>query len=86
MTVPQDPVEAAQARADARERAAQIAERRLADARADARSLAQQNEKLNVTLREARESLLAMRAQLEALVEPAAGARRGARGARPGPG
>ena len=70
MTVPQDPVEAAQARADARERAAEIAERRLADARADARSLAQQNEKLNVTLREARESLLAMRAQLEALSNP----------------
>jgi proteasome-associated ATPase len=70
VTVPQDPVEAAQARADARERAAEIAERRLADARADARSLAQQNEKLNVTLREARESLLAMRAQLEALSNP----------------
>ena len=70
MTVPQDPVEAAEARADARERAAEIAERRLADARADARSLAQQNEKLNATLREARESLLAMRAQLEALSNP----------------
>ena len=70
MTVPQDPVEAAQARADARERAAEIAERRLADARADARSLAQQNEKLNATLCEARESLLAMRAQLEALSNP----------------
>mgnify|MGYP003440545661 FL=1 len=69
-SVPQDPVEAAQARAEANRRAAELAERRLADARADTRSLAQQNEKLNATLREARESLLQLRDQLEALSNP----------------
>ena len=69
-SVPQDPLEAAQARAEARGRAAELAERRLADARADTRSLAQQNEKLNATLREARESLLQLRAQLESLSNP----------------
>ncbi|MFT3860904.1 proteasome ATPase [Micropruina sp.] len=65
-----DSLAAAEARAEARGRAAELAERRLADARADARSLAQQNEKLNATLREARESLLALRAQLDALSNP----------------
>ncbi len=69
-SVPQDPVRRAEAIAEARGRAAELAERRLADARADARSLAQQNEKLNTTLREARESLLALREQLEALASP----------------
>ena len=53
-----------------RGRAAEIAERRLADARADARSLAQQNEKLNATLREARETLLGLREELAALSNP----------------
>ncbi|MFT4216866.1 MAG: proteasome ATPase [Micropruina sp.] len=47
-----------------------MAERRLANARADARSLAQTNEKLNTTLREARETLIGLRAQLEALSKP----------------
>ena len=69
-SVPQDPLERAEAVAEARGRAAELAERRLADARADARSLAQQNEKLNATLREARESLLALREQLAALSNP----------------
>ncbi|MFT4295741.1 MAG: proteasome ATPase [Micropruina sp.] len=56
--------------AEARGRAAELAERRLANARADARSLAQTNEKLNSTLREARETLVGLRAQLEALSNP----------------
>ncbi|WP_415105830.1 proteasome ATPase [Micropruina sp.] len=56
--------------AEARGRAAELAERRLANARADARSLAQTNEKLNTTLREARETLIGLRAQLEALSKP----------------
>lgn len=47
--------------------AVELAERRLANARADARSLAQANEKLNATLREARGSLVGLREQLEAL-------------------
>ncbi|HMQ37437.1 MAG TPA: proteasome ATPase [Micropruina sp.] len=70
MSVPGDPLAEARALAEARGRAAELAERRLADARADTRSLAQQNEKLNTTLREARESLLGLRAQLEALSNP----------------
>ncbi len=70
MRVPGDPLAEARALAEARGRAAELAERRLADARADTRSLAQQNEKLNTTLREARESLLGLRAQLEALSNP----------------
>lgn len=57
---------------DARLRATELTERRLAEARADARALAQTNEKLNVTLRQARESLLALREQLEALGRPPA--------------
>ncbi len=65
-----DAVQRAEAVAEARGRAAELAERRLADARADARSLAQQNEKLNATLREARESLLQLRGQLDALSNP----------------
>ncbi len=67
---PADAVQRAEAVAQARGRAAELAERRLADARADARSLALQNEKLNATLREARESLLQLRAQLDALANP----------------
>lgn len=55
---------------EARGRSLDLADRRLADARADARSLAQQNEKLNQTLREARESLLGLRAQLDELARP----------------
>lgn len=57
---------------DARLRATELTERRLAEARSDARALAQTNEKLNVTLRQARESLLALREQLEALGRPPA--------------
>ncbi|MCW3157703.1 proteasome ATPase [Micropruina sonneratiae] len=70
MTPPLDELAQARALAEARGRAAELAERRLADARADTRSLAQQNEKLNATLREARETLLSLRAQLEALANP----------------
>ena len=55
---------------DARGRALDLAERRLADARADARSLAQQNERLNETLREARDGLLGLREQLDGLAQP----------------
>ena len=51
-------------------RARELAERRLADARADARSLAQQNEKLNATLAQARDSLVALRDQLQDLASP----------------
>ena len=51
-------------------RARELAERRLADARADARSLARQNEKLNATLTQARDSLVTLRAQLEDLATP----------------
>ncbi|MFT3969734.1 MAG: proteasome ATPase [Micropruina sp.] len=65
-----DPLAEARELAEARGRAAELAERRLANARADARALAQTNEKLNTTLREARESLVALRDQLEALSTP----------------
>jgi proteasome-associated ATPase len=50
----------------ARGRALDLAERRLADAR----GLAQTNEKLNATLGTARDSLVAMRAELDALATP----------------
>ncbi|MFP5417418.1 MAG: proteasome ATPase [Actinomycetes bacterium] len=46
------------------------AERRLAQARADARALAQHNDRLNVTLREARDQLVALREQVAALAVP----------------
>ena len=42
---------------DARARALDLAERRLADARADARNLAENNQRLNSTLATAREAL-----------------------------
>jgi proteasome-associated ATPase len=51
-------------------RARELAERRLADARSDARALSQQNEKLNATLAQARDSLVALRAQLDDLASP----------------
>lgn len=70
MSVASDPLAQAKELAEARGRAAELAERRLANARADARALALANEKLNATLREARESLLALRDQLEALSNP----------------
>jgi proteasome-associated ATPase len=55
---------------EARARALDLAERRLADARTDARTLASANERLNGTLTEAREALLGLRAELEALANP----------------
>ncbi|WP_298133258.1 proteasome ATPase [Micropruina sp.] len=70
MSVPGDPLAEARELAEARGRAVELAERRLANARADARSLAQANEKLNATLREARGSLVGLREQLEALSNP----------------
>ncbi|QIK73538.1 hypothetical protein G7070_16285 [Propioniciclava coleopterorum] len=48
----------------------ELTERRLAQARADARALAQQNDRLNVTLREARDQLGALREQVDALGAP----------------
>lgn len=54
----------------ARARALDLAERRLSDARADARTLAQANERLNSTLANARESLVGLRAELDALAKP----------------
>lgn len=55
---------------DARTRAGELAERRLAEARADARALAQNNDRLNQTLKEARTSLVALRDELAALASP----------------
>lgn len=55
---------------ESRARALDLAERRLADARTDARTLAATNERLNATLAEARESLVSLRAELEALGTP----------------
>ncbi len=49
---------------------AEVAERRLAQARADARALAQHNDKLNATLRDARDQLVALREQVAALALP----------------
>lgn len=48
----------------------ELTERRLAQARADARALAQQNDRLNATLREAREHLGSLRDQVDALGTP----------------
>ena len=45
-------------------------ERRLAEARSDARALAAANDRLNVTLREARSTIVALREQLAALATP----------------
>jgi proteasome-associated ATPase len=55
---------------ESRARALDVAERRLADARGDARTLAATNERLNATLTEARDSLVELRAQLDALGRP----------------
>ena len=55
---------------DARVRAGELADRRLAEARGDARAMASHNDRLNQTLREARDSLLALREQLDALASP----------------
>ena len=49
---------------------AEVAERRLQQARSDARALAQHNDRLNVTLREARDQLVALREQVAALALP----------------
>ncbi len=65
-----DQLAQAQRLAEARARSLDLADRRLADARADARALAQQNEKLNQTLREARDSLVSLKAQLDELARP----------------
>ena len=48
-------------------------ERRLADARAEGRQVAAQNERLSLTLREARDRLVALKAQIDALGEPPVG-------------
>ncbi|WP_141212293.1 proteasome ATPase [Enemella evansiae] len=48
-------------------------ERRLADARAEGRQVAAQNERLSLTLREARDRLVALKAQMDALGEPPVG-------------
>ncbi|MCA0294085.1 MAG: proteasome ATPase [Actinobacteria bacterium] len=55
---------------ESRARALDLAERRLADARADARTLAAANERLNATLTDARDSLVGLRAELDALATP----------------
>ena len=55
---------------EARARALDLAERRLADARSDARTLAGTNERLNAALAEARETLVTLRAQLDGLATP----------------
>ncbi|MCC6497651.1 MAG: proteasome ATPase [Propionibacteriaceae bacterium] len=71
-----EPAELARQLADANEllkaraRALDLAERRLTDARTDARGLAQANEKLNATLAAARDSLVALRAELDNLATP----------------
>jgi len=52
------------------QRSRDLAERRLADARADVRALAQQNENLNATLKQARAQLETLRSQLDALAAP----------------
>lgn len=67
-----DPLTEAQRQLDARTRALELAERRLAEARADARALAAHNERLNATLREVRASVVELRAQLDGLASPPA--------------
>ncbi len=52
------------------DRARELAERRLADARADVRALAQQNEGLTAALKQARTRLETLRGQLDALTAP----------------
>ena len=56
--------------ADAHPHALERAERRLNDARTDARQLNSTNAKLTVTLREAREKLIELRGQMEAMGVP----------------
>lgn len=65
-----DDLAAVRAQLDARTRAHDLAERRLAEARADARALAQHNDRLNQTLREVRASLVDLKDQLAALASP----------------
>lgn len=71
-----EPAELARQLADANEllraraRELDLAQRRLTDARTDARGLAQANEKLNSTLAAARDSLVALRADLDAMATP----------------
>lgn len=55
---------------DARTRHGELAQRRMEEARADARALAQQNDRLNQTLREARDTIVTLRQELEALASP----------------
>ncbi|NNG19136.1 proteasome ATPase [Naumannella sp. ID2617S] len=50
-----------------------LVEKRLAEARADARQVAAQNERLSQTLREARDRMVTLKAQLEELGEPPVG-------------
>ncbi|GAB3705157.1 proteasome ATPase [Mariniluteicoccus flavus] len=47
-----------------------LLEKRLSEARQDARSVAAQNERLSRTLKEARDRLIALKSQLDALAEP----------------
>ena len=55
---------------DQLQRQLDLAQRRLDDTRADLRSLAQQNERLNQTLQQARDSLVSLRAELDQLASP----------------
>jgi proteasome-associated ATPase len=57
-------------RPDDVQRARELAERRLADARADLRALAQQNEGLTAALKQARTQVETLREQLDALTAP----------------
>lgn len=65
-----DDLTAARRQLDARTRAHELAERRVAEARSDARALAQHNDRLNQALREVRATLVDLKAQLESLASP----------------